>query len=260
MSSSMSHLAASPRIDAFLGGRLQLAQATHGHRAGLDAVMLAAAAKVGPGDRVLDAGCGSGVVGVCIAARVQACLITGIDINPQLVEMANDNAARNGFSARYRAVAHDLTGAVAGLQALGVARESFDAIVSNPPFFCDGEGTASSGVLRRQASVMPNGGLEPWLRFMTTMAAADARLAIVHRAAALPKLLAALDRRWGAVHVFPLFARPGAPAHRIIIRAQKGSRAGLTLLPGMVLHTPGNAFTPEAEAVLRHGQPLVIAP
>ena len=48
------------RDDAFLGGRLVLRQPLRGYRAGMDAVMLAAACPARAGERVLDLGSGVG--------------------------------------------------------------------------------------------------------------------------------------------------------------------------------------------------------
>ena len=43
----------------------------------------------------------------------------------------------------------------------------------------------------------------------------------------------------------------GRPARRIILLARKGSAAPLTLAQGLVLHEPGGAYSPAADAVLR---------
>ena len=242
--------------DAFLGGRLMLAQPAKGHRAGLDAVMLAAAAPVLAGQRVLDAGAGAGVVGLCIARRVEACDVSGIEIDAGMAALAGGNAQGNGLGDRYRAVCADLTAPLSRLEAKGLPRESFDVVVANPPFHGAGCGSQSAEPSRRRASVMPDGGLEQWVRFMTAMAAPGGALLLVHPAAALGDILSVLDGRCGAVNVFPLFPRLGEPAHRVIVGARKGSRAPLILRRGLVLHGDGHAFTPEAEAVLRHGAAL----
>ena len=100
---------------------------------------------------------------------------------------------------------------------------------------------------------MPEGGLEGWVRFMAAMAAPGGALVLVQPAAELPELLSALDGCCGGIVVFPLFPRSGGPAHRIIVSGRKGSRAPLVIRQGLVVHGGGNAFTPEAEAVLRDG-------
>ena len=244
--------------DAFLGGKLRLAQPENGHRAGLDAVMLAAAAPVKTGQTVLDAGSGMGVAGLCIARRVPGCHVTGIEIDPALATLAVENAKANGLLDRYQALSADLTGPLSRIEALGLKRESFDVLVSNPPFYRAGRGSLPPEASRERASVMPEGGLEQWIRFMTAMTAPAGTLLLIHQAAALGEILTLLDGRCGAANVFPLFPRAGEAAHRILVSARKGSRAGLTLRQGMVLHGADNQFTPEAEAVLRHGAAIAI--
>src|SRR5258708_37732871 len=56
--------------DAFLGGQLRLRQLKSGHRAGHDAMLLAAATPARPGDRVADFGTGGGAAGLAGARRV----------------------------------------------------------------------------------------------------------------------------------------------------------------------------------------------
>jgi len=239
--------------DAFLGGRLRLVQPIRGHRAGLDAVMLAAAARVRPDDAVLDAGAGCGIVGLCIAAREASCRVVGVEIEPGLSALGAANAERNGLARRYQAINADLTRPQSHLAAFDLTPDSFDCVVANPPFHPQGRVTESPEPARTQAAVMPEGGLENWLRFMTAMAKSGGVLALIYPAAALAELLAAMDARCGGIVVFPLFPRLGEPAHRVIVSGIKGSRAPLELRGGMILHGSGNAFTPEAETVLRGG-------
>ena len=66
--------------DAFLGGKLRLRQPKSGHRAGHDAMLLAAATPARSGDRVVDFGAGVGAAGLAVAKRVAG-------IKPVLVEI-----------------------------------------------------------------------------------------------------------------------------------------------------------------------------
>lgn len=103
---------------------------------------------------------------------------------------------------------------------------------------------------------MQEGALEAWIRFLATVAAPKGRLTLIHQPRALPQLLALLDRRFGGVTIFPLFPKAGEPATRIIVQAEKGSRAALRLLAGLVLHDGDGHYTAKAEGVLRSGEAL----
>jgi tRNA1(Val) A37 N6-methylase TrmN6 len=97
---------------------------------------------------------------------------------------------------------------------------------------------------------MPEAGLEAWARFMARMTAPRGTATMIHKVEALGRVLAVMNGRFGALKVLPLLPREGAPAHRVIVRGTKGSRAPLTLLADFVLHGPGEAFTSEAQAIL----------
>ena len=83
---------------------------------------------------------------------------------------------------------------------------------------------------------MGQGGLSAWLKFCTSYASPKGQLTLIHRAECLGELLALFERRFGDITVFPLFPKRGDPATRIILQGRKGSRGGVRLLQGLVLH------------------------
>ncbi len=241
-------------LDDFLGGRVTVLQPKHGHRAGSDAVWLQAAVQPDAGSRVLDAGAGVGVAGLCLLARCAGLDLTAVEIDPALAALAKTNAARNGFAAKVTVITADVTAPADGLLAKGLVREGYNQVMANPPYHR--EGTVRTGADRGRAHVMQDGGLAAWVRFLATMTAPKGAVTVIHRAGALTELLPLLARSFGAIGVFPLFPKPGEAATRVIVRAEKGRRAGLTLLQGLVLHEPDGRYTAKAEAVLRGGEGL----
>src|ERR1700742_4490628 len=85
--------------DAFLGGQLRLRQRKSGHRAGHDAMLLAAATPARSGQRVIDFGAGVGAAGLALARRVAGIDLVMVEIDPVLAELARDNARSNGIAA-----------------------------------------------------------------------------------------------------------------------------------------------------------------
>src|SRR5262249_31191590 len=85
--------------DAFLGGQLRLRQKRSGHRAGHDAILLAAATSARPKDRVVDLGSGVGAAGLALARRVTGISLTLVEIDPELTELARSNARDNALPA-----------------------------------------------------------------------------------------------------------------------------------------------------------------
>ncbi len=77
--------------------------------------------------------------------------------------------------------------------------------------------------------------------------------------ARLSAALAALQPGYGAIAVLPVHPAPDKPAIRIILRAIKGSRAPLAILPGFVLNEAANCPSAMADAVLRGARALPLA-
>jgi tRNA1(Val) A37 N6-methylase TrmN6 len=246
--------------DDFLGGRIGIVQPRGGHRAGSDAVFLASAVPAKSGERVLDIGAGVGVAGLCLLARVPGIEVTAVEIDPALATLAADNAGRNGFAEQFEIVTADVTSPGKALAAAGLKAESYDHLIANPPFHAAGRVRAAPDAARASAHVMSQGGLGAWVRFSAAMAKPGALLTLIHRPDCLGELLELLDGRFGDIAVFPLFSKRDEPATRIIVQAKKGSRAGLCLLPGLLLHEGDGRYTAEAEAVLRKGEALRLRP
>jgi len=245
--------------DAFLGGKLHILQPKSGYRAGLDAVMLAAAVPTGCAC-VLDVGAGVGTAGLCLARRDPQVQLTLMEKESALSRIAADNMERNGLAGRMRVVKGDVGLSQSELEAASLKVESFDHVMANPPFHAKDKGTLAPDQLKAAAHAMSDDGLDRWARFMARMTQPGGGATIIQKSEALTRLLVALDGRFGALRILPLHPRQGAPAHRVVIQGTKGSRAAPVLLSGLVLHGAGNAFTPQAEAILRHGAALPMTP
>ncbi len=75
---------------------------------------------------------------------------------------------------------------------------------------------------------------------------------LIHRPDAIEDVLAALRPGFGAIALRPVHAYADRPATRILVLARKGARAlPLSIVPALVLHETGGAFTPLAAAIHR---------
>jgi tRNA1(Val) A37 N6-methylase TrmN6 len=245
--------------DAVLGGRLRLRQPARGHRFGHDAILLAAACPARSGEQAMDLGAGVGAAGLALAARVDGCTVTLVEIDPALAALAAENAQRNGLAARVRAVVLDSAAGARAFTVAGLPPESFARVLMNPPFNDPVRQRASPDRSRRLAHAAPAATLAAWIRTATRLLRPRGTLSLIWRADGLADVLGTLAPGFGAVTVLPVHPKPDAPAIRILVRAAKGSHAPLQLLPGLILADRSGRPTPEAEAVLRAGAGLPLA-
>jgi tRNA1(Val) A37 N6-methylase TrmN6 len=239
--------------DAFLGGRLRLSQPAAGYRAAIDPVLLAAAVPAQPGERVIDLGCGVATAGLCLLTRVPGVAVTGLELQASLVDLAEKNARLNGCDARLRILAGDVACPPAAL-----AVDTFDHVMLNPPYLEPGSARASAHEVRRIATVEGPAGLDVWLACALALLRPRGSVTVVHRADRLHRILRPLAETCGDLAVFPLWPRQGEAAKRVLVQARKGSGGPLRFLPGLILHDAGGGYTPQAEAVLRDAQGLIL--
>jgi len=237
-------------LDLLLGGRVRVLQPERGYRAAIDPVLLAAAVAARPGERVLDAGCGTGAASLCLAVRCPEVLVTGLERDHAALTLARASVALARLEDRVQLVEGDLLQPPAAIR-----RTAFDWVASNPPHLPPGRVRAPAEPSRAAARVET---VDParWIAACLARLAPGGRLVLVHRADRLPELLAALTGRAGEITLFPLWPKEGEPARRILVRARKGSRAPARLLPGLVLHRPDGRYTEAAEAILRGAEPI----
>ncbi len=247
-SARMRETAAGVTEDGFLGGRLRLRQPVAGHRAGHDAVLLAAATAARPGDRVADFGAGVGAAGLALARRVGALDLVLVEIDPALGRLAAANAAANGI--RARVATFDLGADAAAFAAAGLGPDSIDAVLMNPPFNDPARQRASPDPARRAAHEARVTTLDGWVHGARRVLRPGGALTLIWRAEGLGDVLASLARGFGGVAVLPVHGKDAAPAIRILVRAVKGGRAPLRIYPGLVLADSAGVPTPHATAIL----------
>jgi len=244
--------------DAFMGGRLRLRQPGRGHRAGTDALLLAAAAPADFDDLALDVGAGVGAAGLALAALRRKARIGLVEIDPATAAFARQNLVLNDMAERGEVFEADAL-APPRRRAAGLVDASAGLVISNPPFFDPRRARSSPDADRRRAHSAPDDGeagasyeawLAAWIAACLALARPGGDFILIHRPEALRVILNSLEGRAGAATVLPVQARADSPAIRILVRARKGSRAPLSIAPALALHE-GARFTPMAEAIHR---------
>ncbi len=206
--------------DAFLGGRVRILQPDRGYRAGADAVLLAASIAAQPGDSVLELGCGSGVVLLCLVARVAELSLTGVERDAYFAALARRNFERNGAAAEIveadiRELPHR------------VRETAYDHVLANPPYLDRRHGKSSRDDIR-EGAVAADLPFAEWARLGQRRVRPGGRLTMVAPVERLPDFLRAVGGL--GVSVLPIASRTGRRPGRLILTAIKGGRAPFQIL------------------------------
>ena len=186
---------------------------------GADSLALGEFCTLRDGDRVLDLGCGAGLLLLLCAGRGTDLSLIGVELDPAAAALARRNLAEN-------ALAGEILEGDLGTTALPTG---MDLVVSNPPWYPRGSG-AEGGPGRMEGCTL-----------QTVCAAAEralrpkGRFALVHSPERLADLLTGL-RVAGLEPKRLQFCRGRGdrPPYAVLVEGVKGGRPGLTILPDRI--------------------------
>ncbi len=228
-----------------LGGRVRYAQPCDGYRTGIEPVLLAAAVPAEPGALVIEAGTGAGAGLLCLTRRVPGARGLGIELDTGMAALARENAAANGFD--------QLTIVTGDVTAITLPR--VEHAMANPPWHRPAS-TASPLARRRLAKQERVHGVEAWIAALGGALAGGGSLTLILPPALVPRSVEAFERAGlGGASQLALLPKAGRAAKLVLLQAWHG-RHGDGGHGSFVLHGEDGAYTPAAEAVLRHGAAL----
>jgi tRNA1(Val) A37 N6-methylase TrmN6 len=242
-----------------LGGAIRYDQPRQGYRTGIEPVLMAAAVPAQPGQAVLEGGTGAGAGLLCLAHRAPGLVGWGVEIMPEMAQLAVANFAANGQGGLGVSCA-DVRQAGDEEPRPEWADALFDHAMANPPWH-DDAGTAPNEPLRRAAKMTRKGELEIWISALSRRLRPRGSITLILPSAATPTALAALTASdCGGARLLPLWPRTGQTGRIVILQARLGDHSEFQLLPGLVLHRDGDSrYTDAAEAILRGGARLALA-
>lgn len=229
-----------------LGG-LQILQPQQGYRFSVDALLLADFLNVKPTERLLDLGTGSGIIPLLVSALTPACAIVGLEIQPQLAELARQNVMLNHLDDRIQICQGDLRHIHQHVQA-----GTFDVVCSNPPYRKVGAGRLNPHTEAAAARHELLCQLPDVVAACKYAVKPGGKVFLIYLPERLGELMSHLrqhglePKRVRCVHSVQT-----APASLILVEAQRDAAVGLKLLPPLFLYQHEREYTDEAKRILR---------
>jgi tRNA1(Val) A37 N6-methylase TrmN6 len=236
---------------------LRLRQLKSGHRAGHDAMLLAAATPASPGDRVADLGAGVGAAGLAVARRVGKIDLMLVEIDPDLAGLARANADANAIAADV--IVLDVEATADAFASASLHPDSIGIVLMNPPFNDSTRHRVSPDRARGIAHVATATTLSNWIHASRRILKSRGMLALIWRADGIAEVLAALDHGFGSLQILPVHGDVKAPANRVLIRATKGGRAPTQIHPGLMLNDESGVPNKEVQEILAGKRMLPLA-
>jgi tRNA1(Val) A37 N6-methylase TrmN6 len=244
----------SETIDAFHRGRFHLVQPVgRGHRAGMDAMLLAALVVDDRVVRIADLGAGAGAAGLAVATRLPKASVVLVERSPDMAAFARKSLAlaeNAELATRAEVIEADVTLTGRARVAAGLADNSFGHVIMNPPFNDPGDRKAPDP-LKAEAHAMTENLFESWIRTAGAITIPGGQLSLIARPQSIAEIIDACGRRFGGIEITAIHPREGENATRILVTAIKGSRARLQMRAPLLMHDqPGShAFAPVVDSL-----------
>ena len=209
--------------------KLTLLQPINGFRSGSDALLLVNYFLSNhfitkKNNRILDIGCGSGAVSLSLAKQNSLVHVTGLEIQDNYCELAIKNAFLNGLSSRFHTIHGDLD-----LINTILPPDSFDFVITNPPFYAVTSGRLSPDI-GKQIAHHGTIDLIQWIRKSLYPLRNGGVLTIICRTDRLGDIYMALHKRAGNISIKPIITGNANQAKRIILSCQKASKGGTKIV------------------------------
>jgi len=219
-------------LSTFLNEKCRFYQHKEGFRFGTDTFLLADFVRVKGRERLIDLGTGCGVIPILLLLKYGELSAVGIDVAPENVELAKKNAEINAVEDRFSVFRLNVKDVKEKFKP-----QSFDVVVTNPPFIEVGRGSVSKGDLRALARQEIEGKLEDFVKAASYLLKNRGRFYIllpVHRFTDAVYLMR--EKKLEPKRLRFLYPCFGREANLFLLEGIKGGGKGLVVEPPLVIY------------------------
>lgn len=231
-------------FDELWPGGPRFKQQPDSFRLSTDSVLLAHFAAPIRGKRLIDLGCGAGVLTVLLSHARPGVRVEGVDIQAESAELCRENMAENGFDG-----SAILTGDLREYRSLLKAGD-YDLVVSNPPYFPVKSGynaPLDSRAIARDERCCTLDDICAAAKYLCRWGGA---FAMVHRPERLSEIFCALTKHGLEPKRLRMVQyKEGHAPNLVLIEARRGGKPGLNIEKPLILCAPDGTDTEEVREI-----------
>ena len=230
------------RIDDLQLNNLKVIQNKDGFCFGIDAVLLSDFAKdIYKDSKVLDLGTGTGILGILLCGKTKLSKIYGIDIQEEVCDMASRSIKLNNLENRFEIINKNIK----DLKDI-FEENSFDAIVSNPPYKKDNSGIKNESQTKLISRHEITASLEDFISISSKLLKNNGSIYMVHRPERLSDLLYLLKK----YNLEPKKLRLvqsyfDSKPKLILVKATKNAKSFLNIEEPLIIYNKDGSYTDE---------------
>lgn len=208
---------------------------------GMDAVLLSGFAVVKEGEMVLDLGTGTGIIPILLEAKTEGKHFTGLEIQPDMADMAGRSVLYNKLSDKINIVQGDIKEAHKRFKGA-----SFDVVTSNPPYMNHSHGLVNPDQAKAIARHEILCTLEDVVKQASRLLRPGGRFYMVHRPTRIAEIFHCLSQ-YGLEPKRMKFVHPyiDKDANMVLIESYRGGKAMMKLEPPVIVYKSPGVYTDE---------------
>lgn len=231
--------------DTLFQGELICRQMRAGYRFSIDAVLVAHFVQPKADWRILDLGCGCGVIGLILAYRYPTIHLVGLELQPEVAAFARHNIEANSYTGRFSLIEGDARNIKKLLKP-----ESCDLIVCNPPYYHKNSGRLNPMDQVAGSRHELHGDIRDFVRAAAFCCKNRGKVAFVYPARRGGTLLYLLQQQGlRPKRLQTVYSWPGAKqAELVLVEAMKNGGEELAVLAPLYIHSQrGGEYSPEMQ-------------
>lgn len=236
-------------FDELWRGGPRFMQTENSFKLSTDSVLLADFANINRVRNCLDLGSGAGVLCVILASKNPEVMISGIEIQSEFADLSRENISENNMDGRVKIISADLR----EFRKL-VAAESYDLVVSNPPYFAENSGYTAPTDHRATAREEKTCTLHDICSAAKWALRWGGNFAMVHRPERLSEIFCAMTEAGIEPKRLRMVShRADKAPSLVLIEGKRGGKKGLKIEAPLVLTDVDGNDSEEVQRIYKRG-------
>ena len=212
---------------------------------GVDAVLLCGFAQVKKEETVLDLGTGTGVIPILLEAKTKGSHFTGLEIQPESVEMAKRSVRLNGLQHKVTIDTGDIKQA-----SILYGHQKFDVVTSNPPYMNDGGGLKNEFTPKAIARHELLCTLEDIISNSAKVLKNDGRFYMIHRPHRLIDIIIEMRKyKLEPKKIRFIHSYVQKPPSMVLIEGRKGGKPMVKVETPLIIYEKDGTYTEEVKKI-----------